>query len=329
MEDNLWNLLRPLFLEIKGWKSAKVFAKTSLRFSPVSGKKFAWISLSGISFITKWCRPYNAPSLSRSSRLQLHPRCGLQVRNFLCQERQGVPARWGDPARGIPTVKPPTLQESHEPGPPLEPRGTPCPFPKRCRRAGGVPGPGSKGGKGPGSWYSSTYTGSRGAGIPRAGSPQRAGTPRRNSHFGKFKGPICSKTLEKAADHSWLFWAAANGGKFSPFFSAKGVVKFGVKFWWNFPCYVFQGLGVRRKISPKFHVKNGVKNRKFHANFTLLGRSAVPMLGYHSSRNHYKLSSRNTTTVTAIQIKFPILVRTRRIGANPKKPDLVNLQGPD
>ena len=62
--------------------------------------------------------------------------------------------------------------------------------------------------------------------------------------------------------------------KFSPFFSAKGVVKFGVKFWWNFPCYVFQGLGVRRKISPKFHVKNGVKNGKFHANFTLLGRSA-------------------------------------------------------
>ena len=57
---------------------------------------------------------------------------------------------------------------------------------------------------------------------------------------------------------------------FSQFFSAKGGVKFGVKFWWNFPCCVFQGLGVRRKISPKFHVKNG----KFHANFTLLGRSA-------------------------------------------------------
>ena len=38
--------------------------------------------------------------------------------------------------------------------------------------------------------------------------------------------------------------------------------------------YVFQGLGVRRKISPKFHVKNGVENGKFHANFTLLGRSA-------------------------------------------------------
>ena len=45
-------------------------------------------------------------------------------------------------------------------------------------------------------------------------------------------------------------------------------------FWWNFPRYVFQGLGVRGKISPKFHVKNGVKNGQFHANFTLLGRSA-------------------------------------------------------
>ena len=31
---------------------------------------------------------------------------------------------------------------------------------------------------------------------------------------------------------------------------------------------------MRRKFSPKFHVKNGVKNRKFHANFTLPGRSA-------------------------------------------------------
>ena len=51
-------------------------------------------------------------------------------------------------------------------------------------------------------------------------------------------------------------------------------MKFDVKFWGNFPCYVFQGLGVRRKISPKFHVKNGVKIGKFHASFTLLGRSA-------------------------------------------------------
>ena len=35
---------------------------------------------------------------------------------------------------------------------------------------------------------------------------------------------------------------------------------------------------MRRKISPKFHVKNGVKNGKFHAHFTLLGRSADNML---------------------------------------------------
>ena len=52
---------------------------------------------------------------------------------------------------------------------------------------------------------------------------------------------------------------------FSQFFYAKGGVKFGVKFWCNFPRYVFQGLGVRRKISPKFHVKNGVKKTE---NFT-------------------------------------------------------------
>ena len=31
---------------------------------------------------------------------------------------------------------------------------------------------------------------------------------------------------------------------------------------------------MRRKISPKFHFKSGVKNGKFHANFTLLGRSS-------------------------------------------------------
>ena len=50
---------------------------------------------------------------------------------------------------------------------------------------------------------------------------------------------------------------------FSPFFSAKGVVKLGVKFWRNFPCYVFQGLGVRRKISQIFHVKTVWKTGSF------------------------------------------------------------------
>ena len=54
---------------------------------------------------------------------------------------------------------------------------------------------------------------------------------------------------------------------FSPFFSAKGVVKFGVKFWWNFPCYVFQGLGARGKISATFS-RVWVCEGKFHQNFT-------------------------------------------------------------
>ena len=67
---------------------------------------------------------------------------------------------------------------------------------------------------------------------------------------------------------------------FSPFFSAKGVVKF----WWKCPCYVFQGLGVRTKISPEIHAKNGVKNGRFHANFTLLGRGADKIRTCKNSR---------------------------------------------
>ena len=98
------------------------------------------------------------------------------------QERQGVPAREGDPARGIPTPKPPTARENHAPGPPLEPGPlAPCPFPNRC----GGGGLGREGGsrleggvRVPGSWCSSACTGSRSVGLPRAGSPQRAGTPR-------------------------------------------------------------------------------------------------------------------------------------------------------
>ena len=50
---------------------------------------------------------------------------------------------------------------------------------------------------------------------------------------------------------------------FSPFFSAKGVVKFGVKFWWNFPCYVFQGLGVRGKFHQNFTSKTVWKTENF------------------------------------------------------------------
>ena len=91
------------------------------------------------------------------------------------QERQGVPARWGDSARGSLTPKPPTVRESHEPGPPLEPGPlAPFPFPKK-----GGGGPGSKGGVGPlVVFLFRTCTGSRSARIPRAGSPQRVGTPR-------------------------------------------------------------------------------------------------------------------------------------------------------
>ena len=61
-----------------------------------------------------------------------------------------------------------------------------------------------------------------------------------------------------------LFGLEKRGSEiFLSFFSAKGVVKLGVKFWWNFSCYVFQGLGVRGKISPKFHVKTVWKTENF------------------------------------------------------------------
>ena len=89
----------------------------------------------------------------------------------------GVPGSWYSHGQ--------TTHSSREPRVGTPSRvGTPCPlpFPKRCRRGGRVPagrgGPGSKGGRGPGSWYSSAYTVSSSVGIPRAGSPQRAGTPR-------------------------------------------------------------------------------------------------------------------------------------------------------
>ena len=94
------------------------------------------------------------------------------------QERQGVPARWFDPARGIPTPKPPTVRESHEPGPPLEGPLASCPFPERRRREGGVPaGKWVLARRGPSSWCSSACTGSRSMGIPRAGSPRNEPRP--------------------------------------------------------------------------------------------------------------------------------------------------------
>ena len=51
--------------------------------------------------------------------------------------------------------------------------------------------------------------------------------------------------------------------KISPFFSAKSVVKSGVKFGWKFPCYVFQGLGVRQKISRQKRCDKRKISRKF------------------------------------------------------------------
>ena len=66
-------------------------------------------------------------------------------------------------------------------GDPLSSRD-PLPLPKVLEVRGGCPGRngGSRleGGGGPGPWCSSACTGSRSVGIPRAGSPQRAGTPR-------------------------------------------------------------------------------------------------------------------------------------------------------
>ena len=57
----------------------------------------------------------------------------------------------------------------------------------------------------------------------------------------------------------------------SPFFSAKGVVKFGMKF----SVLRFPRFGCsKRKDTLKIHAKNGVNNGEFHANFTLLGHGA-------------------------------------------------------
>ena len=55
-------------------------------------------------------------------------------------EARGPGSRWGDPARGIPTPKPPTVRESHEQGPPLELGPlVPCPSPKEVQEGRRVP----------------------------------------------------------------------------------------------------------------------------------------------------------------------------------------------
>ena len=64
---------------------------------------------------------------------------------------------------------------------------------------------------------------------------------------------------------------SAEGKYFSVFLCQRCREIWREKFRWDFACYVFQALGVRRKLSPKCHVKNGAKNGKFHANFTCWG----------------------------------------------------------
>ena len=65
------------------------------------------------------------------------------------------------------------------------------------------------------------------------------------------------------------------GVKFFSVFSAMGVLRLGVKFGEIFRVLRLPGFRCpNRKISPKYHAKNGVINGKFDANFTLLGRGA-------------------------------------------------------
>ena len=90
---------------------------------------------------------------------------------------RGVPARWGGPGSCYSHA-----QTAHSPSR----AGNPFPLAPSQRGAvqegGGVPAgrgvPARRGDRGPSSWCSSACAGSRGVGIPRAGSPQRAGTPR-------------------------------------------------------------------------------------------------------------------------------------------------------
>ena len=80
--------------------------------------------------------------------------------------------------------------------------------------------------------------------------------------------------LRKCFWHQILEQLPCRSGEpiFSPFFSAKGVVKFGVT---CSSCYVFQGLGVR---IPQFHQnvwpQKLCENGNIQANVTLLGRGA-------------------------------------------------------
>ena len=82
----------------------------------------------------------------RNARQVYHPSGGRSGDGHAGTNRpfrrgDGVPARWGDPARGIPAPKPPTARESHDPRPPLE-LGVPgpLPLPKEVQEGGPVGG---------------------------------------------------------------------------------------------------------------------------------------------------------------------------------------------
>ena len=122
-------------------------------------------------------------SFCRIRALRQYSPCslGVHVRKIqrVTGKMRGVPARWGHPARGIPTLLDPVqAEEHHETGPassrdpPFRP-GPPSLLHLFGKRQG-ARGPGSRGG--PGSWFSRDV-GGLGVGIPRARSPQRAGTP--------------------------------------------------------------------------------------------------------------------------------------------------------
>ena len=88
----------------------------------------------------------------------------------------------------------------------------------------------------------------------------------------------------------------------------------------------FPGFGCpRRKISPKFHSKNGVKNGKFHANFTLLWRGAGSnnYIRFHRSSGchfalsfHLSLSLPSPPSLLTCCMKFSVGLQARSSNSN-------------
>ena len=71
-----------------------------------------------------------------------------------------------------------------------------------------------------------------------------------------------------------------------------------MKFWREmFRVLRFPGFGrARENFTSKFHVKNGVQNGKFHANFTLLGGGADSFLSSTPPRRLPSSKRNNTST---------------------------------